>query len=52
MVYVAKEEVVDGAIPVASELVPRRRVPPVRVEAPVGEKGQLGQHIKLERVSE
>ena len=38
MVDVAEEEIVDRAIPIASELVPRSRIPPVGVETPVSEE--------------
>lgn len=48
MVDVAQEEVVHGAIPVARKLVPRGAVPPVGVEATVGEHGQLSEDIELQ----
>lgn len=47
MVDVSEEEVVNGAIPVASELVPGGGIPPVGVEAAVGEHCQFGEDIEL-----
>lgn len=47
MVDVSEEEVVNGAIPVASELVPGRGIPPVGVEAAVGEHCQFREDIEL-----
>lgn len=47
MVDMAKEEVVNWAIPVASELVPGRGIPPVGVEATVGEHCQFRKDIEL-----
>lgn len=47
MVDVAEEEVVNRAIPVASELVPGRAIPPVSVEAAVGEHRQFRKDVEL-----
>ena len=47
MVDVAEEEVVDGDVPVARELVPGDGVPPVGVEAAVGEVGEFGEEVEL-----
>lgn len=47
MVDVSEEEVVNGAIPVASELVPGSGIPPVGVEAAVGEHRQFREDIEL-----
>lgn len=47
MVDVSEEEVVNGAIPVASELVPGRGIPPIGVEAAVGEHRQFRKDIEL-----
>ena len=46
MVDVAEEEVVDGPVPVARVLVPADGVPPVAVEAAVGEAGELREHVE------
>lgn len=46
MVDVAQEEVMDGPVPVARELVPGDRVPPVGVEAAVGEEGEFGEDVE------
>ena len=46
VVDVAKQEVVDGSVPVARVLVPRDAVPPVTVEAAVGEAGEFGENIE------
>lgn len=35
-------------IPISSEPVPRRTVPPVRVESTIGEQGEFSQDIELE----
>lgn len=43
----AQQEGVHGPVPVARVLVPRCAVPPVGVEAAVGEEGEFGQHIEL-----
>ena len=50
MVDVSEEEVVNGAIPVASELVPGRGIPPVGVEAAVGEHRQFGEDVELREI--
>lgn len=42
MVDMTEQEVMDRTIPIASKLVPRRRIPPVGVEATVREEGQFG----------
>lgn len=47
MINMSKEEVVNGAIPVAGELVPGRGIPPVGVKAAVGEHRQFRQDIEL-----
>lgn len=47
MVDMPKEEVVNRSIPIASELVPGRGIPPVGVEASVGEHCQLRKDIEL-----
>lgn len=47
-VDVAAQEAVDGYVPLAAELHPVGAVPPVAVEVPVGEAGDLGegaQHV-------
>ena len=46
VVDVAEQEVVDGAVPVARVLVPRDAVPPVAVEAAVGEEGEFGEDVE------
>lgn len=46
MVDVAEEEVVDWTVPVACELVPGDGVPPVGVEAAVGEEGELREDVE------
>jgi hypothetical protein len=46
LVDVAEEEEVDGAIPVAGELVPGDAVPPGVVEATIGEVGELGEEVE------
>lgn len=48
VVDVSQQECVHGAVPVARELVPRRAVPPVGVEAAVGEEGEFGQNVELD----
>lgn len=45
VVDVAQQEVVDGPVPVPRELVPGDGVPPVAVEAAVGEAGEFGQGV-------
>lgn len=50
MVDVSEEEVVNGAIPVASELIPGRGIPPVGVEAAVGEHRQFREDIELSEI--
>lgn len=46
MVDVTKKEVVDWTVPVACELIPAYAVPPVRVEAAVGEVGEFCQEVE------
>lgn len=46
MVDVPQEEVVHWAVPVACELVPGDGVPPVGVEAAVGEVGEFGEDVE------
>lgn len=46
MVDVSEEEVVDGTVPVAGVLVPGYGVPPVAVEAAVGEEGAFGEDVE------
>lgn len=41
-VDVPQEEGVDGLVPLPSEFIPRRRVPPIFVELPVGEPNDEG----------
>lgn len=48
MIDMAEEKIVDRPVPVSRELVPRGRIPPVRVEASIGEAGQLGQDVELQ----
>ena len=47
MIDMSKEEVVNWAIPVASELVPGRGIPPVGVKATVGEHRQFRKDVEL-----
>ena len=47
MICETKEEGVHGRVPVSRELAPVGRVPPVRVEAAIGEEGELREGIKL-----
>lgn len=47
MVDVSEEEVVNGTVPVASELVPGCGIPPVGVETAVGEHRQFCKDIEL-----
>lgn len=47
VVDVPQQKGVHGPVPVARELVPRRAVPPVAVEAAVGEQGEFRQHVEL-----
>ena len=47
MIDVAQEEVVYRPVPVASELIPRDRVPPVGIEASIGEAGELSEEVEL-----
>lgn len=42
----SQEEVVHRSVPVACELVPGDRVPPVGVEASVGEVGDFGEEVE------
>lgn len=42
MIHVSQQETVHWAVPIASELVPGDRVPPVGVEATVCELSDLG----------
>lgn len=46
MIDVPQEKVVHGPVPIARELVPGHRVPPVGVEAAVGEEGELGEDVE------
>lgn len=46
MVDVTKEEIVDWTIPVSRELIPAYAIPPVRVEAAVGEVGEFCQEVE------
>jgi hypothetical protein len=48
VVNVPQQEVMDRSIPIASKLVPGDRVPPVSVESPIGEPGDLGHSIELQ----
>lgn len=47
VVDVPQQKGMHGPIPVARELVPRGAVPPVAVEAAVGEEGEFRQHVEL-----
>lgn len=47
MIYMSQQEGVHRAVPIAGELVPRDRVPPVRIEATVCKSGDFGQCIEL-----
>lgn len=46
MVDMSKEEIMHGTIPVAGVLVPRHTIPPVAVEASVGETGEFGEDVE------
>ena len=50
VVDVAEEEVVNGAIPVAGKLVPGDAVPPVGIEAAVGEESEFGEEVELLKI--
>lgn len=47
MIDVAEEKVVNGAVPVPSECIPRRTVPPIRVKPSVRELCDFRKHIEL-----
>ena len=46
MVDMAKEEIVDWPIPIPSKLIPGDAVPPVCVEASIGEVGEFCKEIE------
>lgn len=48
VVDVPQQKSMHGAVPVPRELVPGRAVPPVGVEAAVGEEGEFGQDVELD----
>lgn len=46
VVNVSEEEIVNWAVPIASELIPGSRVPPRFVETSIGIAGQFGEEIE------
>lgn len=42
-----QQEVVDGAIPVASELIPGNGIPPVRIKSSISKSSEFSQGIEL-----
>ncbi len=47
MIHVSKKEVMHRTVPITGKLVPGYAIPPVRVEASVGETGEFRKNVEL-----